>query len=283
MDKLPIAPRQADETEEDFQRRYAREKMRLYRARRPKSERKRGKGKAPARNGKLTQAEWEALQPFPGESPADHRRRYNREMQRRYREEHKDRIAIERRQAYAADPEPERERQRRTRRDHPERQRAYDRRYDFKNPGARAARLKKWQDENPERHREAREQWRLNNLDVCASYASARRAAEMGAIPLWADMEAIRAMYAEARRLTVETGVEHHVDHMVPIKNALVCGLHDSSNMRVIPGAENVRKRNSLDYALIYGLHGCDEHGWPQCAPRLTSRLPDCPTGCVAR
>lgn len=263
MDKLPITPRQAGETEEDFLRRYHREKMRIYRARRGPSTRKRGKGKAPARNGHLSQEEWEALQPLPGESVADHRRRYNREMQRRYREEHKERLAVERRAAYAANPEPERARQRRTRALHPERQREYDQRYDAKNPGKRAALLKRWQEENAERLREARQQWRLANLGLCAAYSSARRAAELQAVPPWVDWEAIRALYVEAQHRTAETGIPHHVDHIIPLggRKALVRGLHVHTNMRVIEGAENVRKRAKVDHALIYSLYDCNPEG----------------------
>lgn len=283
MDKLPIAPRQADETEEDYQRRYGREKQAIYRARRPKNDRKRGKGRGPAKNGDLTLEEWQALQQHPGESAEDHKRRYAREMVRRYRVRHKERLAVERRAAYAADPEPDRERQRRIRREHPERQKGYDRKYDERKPGKRAAAAKRWAEENPEKRYEVARNWRLANLDRCASYASKRRAAELSAMPPWANMLAIQAFYEEARRLTEETGVPYHVDHIVPLQGNGVCGLHVETNLRVIPGPENVRKRAKVDYALIYGLHGCDEHGWPQCAPRLTSRLPDCPTGCVAR
>ena len=261
MDKLPIAPRQEGETEEDFQRRYGREKQAIYRARRPKNDRKRGKGKGPAKNGDLTREEWEALQPQPGEAADDHKRRYAREMVRRYRARHKERLAVERRTAYAADPEPDRERQRRMRREHPDRQKGYDRRYDERNPGKRAAAAKRWAEENPDKRYAVARNWRLANLDRCASYASKRRAAELSAIPPWADMLAIQAFYEEARRLSDETGVPYHVDHIVPLQGKGVCGLHVETNLRVIPGPENVRKRAKVDYALIYSLYDCNPKG----------------------
>lgn len=63
----------------------------------------------------------------------------------------------------------------------------------------------------------------------------------------WADSKAIAAMYAEARRLTAETGIPHHVDHIVPLQGEFVSGLHVETNLRVIPGIDNIRKRNKVD------------------------------------
>jgi len=40
------------------------------------------------------------------------------------------------------------------------------------------------------------------------------------------------------------TGIEWHVDHIIPLKGADVCGLHIWSNLAVIPKVENLRKGN---------------------------------------
>ena len=60
--------------------------------------------------------------------------------------------------------------------------------------------------------------------------------------PKWADLKAIRAVYTAARRVTRLTGVEHHVDHIVPMRGKLVSGLHIAENLRVLPGPENLAK-----------------------------------------
>lgn len=66
-------------------------------------------------------------------------------------------------------------------------------------------------------------------------------------MPPWANGAAIRAIYAEARRLTAETGTPHHVDHEIPLQGEFVTGLHVETNLRVMVGIENLRKRNRYE------------------------------------
>lgn len=40
------------------------------------------------------------------------------------------------------------------------------------------------------------------------------------------------------------TGIEWHVDHIIPLKGENVCGLHIWNNLAVIPKVENLRKGN---------------------------------------
>lgn len=78
-------------------------------------------------------------------------------------------------------------------------------------------------------------------------HAAKRRVAELKRRPPWADMKAIRAFYAEAIRLTRQTGIEHHVDHIIPLQGKLVSGLHVANNLQVLPWRENVLKRNNFE------------------------------------
>lgn len=42
----------------------------------------------------------------------------------------------------------------------------------------------------------------------------------------------------------VETGIRWHIDHIVPVKGNYVCGLHCSSNVRLLPASINISKKN---------------------------------------
>ena len=133
-----------------------------------------------------------------------------------------------------------------------------------------------WRAENPERHKAANLRWYTDNVDKVRAYdqrkyeadplkaaennrnwrvanrdkhaakIARRRARERQACPSWADQSAIAAIYAEAARITQETGIPHEVDHIVPLGGTTVCGLHVPENLRVIPAGENRRKSNKV-------------------------------------
>ncbi len=107
-----------------------------------------------------------------------------------------------------------------------------------------------WQAENKEKCRAYYAAWRLRDLDhyktlfniKCAEY----RARKIGATPPWADKKEIAKYYRLSRQKTIETGVKHNVDHIVPLKSDVVCGLHVPWNLAVITAAENFAKGNKL-------------------------------------
>lgn len=69
-------------------------------------------------------------------------------------------------------------------------------------------------------------------------------AQKLNATPKWADKVEIKRIYKKSRQLTIETGVQHHVDHIVPLKSKFVCGLHVPANLEPIPATANKAKSN---------------------------------------
>jgi len=88
--------------------------------------------------------------------------------------------------------------------------------------------------------------WQRNNPHLTVTYRPGRREAR----PSWltpSQLELMRSIYMEARRLTRETGVRHHVDHIHPLRGETVCGLHVPWNLQILTASENCRKQNRLD------------------------------------
>lgn len=64
------------------------------------------------------------------------------------------------------------------------------------------------------------------------------------ATPTWANFNLMNHIYKHAKSLTQSTGIQHDVDHIVPLKGRTVCGLHCEANLQPIPHEDNMVKRN---------------------------------------
>lgn len=71
-----------------------------------------------------------------------------------------------------------------------------------------------------------------------------RQRAKNKATPEWADLEQIKLIYFECQRISHETGIQHHVDHAVPLTSNTVSGLHNQFNLQILPGTDNLKKHN---------------------------------------
>lgn len=94
-----------------------------------------------------------------------------------------------------------------------------------------------------ERNKERSKRWRELNMGKVNAQIAKRRATALRATPTWAEHEQITALYEQARRLTETTGVDHQVDHIVPLNSEIVCGLHCIANLQILTADANNRKK----------------------------------------
>lgn len=106
---------------------------------------------------------------------------------------------------------------------------------------------RQWSAQNPEKARNSKK----NPERTAATYGKSRAVERApGCIPEDFDLEATIPFYEKARRLTRETGIPHHVDH---IQALTLGGLHEARNLQVIPAKEN-RRKGSVERRLAVAL-----------------------------
>jgi len=87
----------------------------------------------------------------------------------------------------------------------------------------------------------------VKHKDYILATNKARKLAIKQAMPSWTSYALLRVFYRKSIELTMATGINHHVDHIVPISSPLVCGLHSHHNLQVLPGEDNLSKSNKFD------------------------------------
>ena len=72
------------------------------------------------------------------------------------------------------------------------------------------------------------------------------RAAKKQAVPLWFEKDEVELLYkcAASQR---KTGLDVHVDHIIPLQSSVVCGLHCMSNLQILSSIENRQKGNRFN------------------------------------
>jgi hypothetical protein len=157
----------------------------------------------------------------------------------------------------------------------PEKQAAICKKYDEKNRDKRSAYAKQYRKDNPEKVKALFESWSEKNPEKIKAYnvkagrawhernpdylkdhykdnkeryvaaRARRRAAQESATPSWltaVDKAMIQEMYDVSEARYIQTGIKHHVDHIVPINGKNVAGMHVPWNLQVITAHENLSK-----------------------------------------
>ncbi|WP_133166914.1 HNH endonuclease [Solimicrobium silvestre] len=124
-----------------------------------------------------------------------------------------------------------------------------------------AVRISEWVKKNPESTKAAQRRHAEKNREMRRQYSrlyqkehraqdaerSARQRAEIKrATPNWANLDYIAGIY-ELCALFRRTGLDWHVDHIIPINGKNVVGFHVENNLQILSAIKNISKGNRLN------------------------------------
>ena len=158
-----------------------------------------------------------------------------REYAREYRKRNKEKLAVEAKERYQANREKYLGRKKK---------------YYQENREEIREKQRKYLDENKEKVLQSNRQWRKNNPDKARENDVRCRYRRYNARPAWLTIEQqkqINTIYKRCRQMTIETCIQYHLDHIIPIHGKTVCGLHVPENLQILTASENCSKRNSFE------------------------------------
>jgi len=81
------------------------------------------------------------------------------------------------------------------------------------------------------------------NKDQRGARSTKRRANKLNQTPSNANLNKIAKFYSKAQKLSKQTNIKYHVDHIIPLSKG---GLHHENNLQVITATQNLQKSNKL-------------------------------------
>lgn len=103
---------------------------------------------------------------------------------------------------------------------------------------------------NRHKHLAQKRVYRQTNRAKVNALGKAYKVRKKNRIPRWVNKDClwlIKEVYELAQIRTKQFGFPWHVDHIIPLQGELVSGLHVIENLQVIPGIENIKKKNKYE------------------------------------
>ena len=117
----------------------------------------------------------------------------------------------------------------------------YDVKYRLKNINKIKERAKLYYLKNKEHHKKYGAKYHLKNRHLRRALNAKRKAIKLKATPKFANLNKIKEIYKNCPK-------GYHVDHIVPLNNKNVCGLHVEWNLQYLTASANLSKSNKLIY-----------------------------------
>jgi len=111
------------------------------------------------------------------------------------------------------------------------------------------AKAREWYRANRDDRIERAKQYQKDNVAKTNARNAKRRGRRIMATPEWlteVQLKEIQEFYTLSISKQEETGIDHHVDHIIPLQGKLVSGLHVPWNLQVITATENLEKSNTF-------------------------------------
>ena len=118
-------------------------------------------------------------------------------------------------------------------------QKKYQKEFYLKNKDKIKERDKLYRLNNKDKVRKTKRLSRLKNPSLIKYHCAKRRAMKLKATPKFADLNKIKEIYKKCPK-------GYHVDHIVPLINKNVCGLHVEWNLQYLTPSANISKSNKF-------------------------------------
>lgn len=115
----------------------------------------------------------------------------------------------------------------------------------------RANQCKNWRKNNQSKVKNYNKKYKTENSELCGIIAGRRVSSKRSRTPKWLTKEhkaQIDQFTKEVKRLNKEQGSRaYHVDHIIPLNNPKVSGLHVPWNLQILTASENSSKNDKFD------------------------------------
>lgn len=184
----------------------------------------------------------------------ENNKEYLLEQKRKYNKTHKKQISILKKKYREANKEQLTKKDKEYYEANKEKKVEYNKGYYKANKGQITKNNKKYHEANKDEISKQKKEYYQANKEYFFTHNAKRRAAKKQAIPSWykSEKEFVEFIYKCSQERSKSSNIIYHVDHIVPLQNDLVCGLHCIANLQILTESENSSKNNKFNIEKQY-------------------------------